>query len=472
MRIWLVVPPRPKDQTLNLLPPLGPGYLATACRSAGHHVEIVSCLLESLSPSQLVERVQTGRPDAVGLSLFSSDMGTAADLCRRIRSLPQPPLIILGGIHPSSAPEQTLRDIPEADFIFSGEAEHGLPQLLGLLERAASPPPESLAAVPGLGWREAGACHVNEKAFPVDLDALGLPAWDLLQPLRYQDYPPTLFVRQRPFAPIVTSRGCPHRCTYCGGHNVSGYRLRRRSVDHVLREIALLHQEYGIRELHIEDDNFTMDRRWVVEFCERLLATGWGLSWTMPNGVRLDTLDADLLRLMKRAGCYLLIVGVESGSDRVLRLMRKKLTTRQVEEKTELIHEAGILAHAFLMVGYPEERAEDFRATLDLSLRLPLIGAHFASFRPLPGTECTDALLASGEIRSLPFSAAAGTFASVFYAPRGMTVGQVKAWQRRMLLTFYLRPRILWFYLRELTRNPSLAVNLLRRARLYLQPGC
>jgi radical SAM superfamily enzyme YgiQ (UPF0313 family) len=465
---WLVVPPRPPNQTLNLLPPLGLGYLATACRPAGHRTEIVNCPLENLSSAQLIERIQIGKPDVVGLTVFSSDLATAADLCRRIKSLRQPPLILLGGIHPSSAPEQTLADIPEADFLFAGEAELGLPTLLGLLERTASPTAEALARIPGLGWRDAGAFHVNEKAFPADLDALGFPSWDLLQPLRYQDYPPTLFVRQRPFAPIITSRGCPHRCTYCGGHNVSGYRPRQRSVEHVLQEIAVLHQQYGIRELHIEDDNFTMNRSWVVEFCERLLATGWDLSWTMPNGVRLDTLDLELLKLMKRAGCYFLIVGVESGSDRILKQMRKQLTIRQVEEKIRLIHEAGILAHAFLMVGFPGEEPADFRATLDLSLRLPLIGAHFASFRPLPGTECADALLAAGEIRALPHAAESSTFASVVYAPRGMSVDQVKAWQRRMLLAFYLRPRILWFYLRGLVRHPGNALNLLRRARLYL----
>ena len=398
-------------------------------------------------------------------------MGTAVELCRRISSLQPRPLVLLGGIHPSSAPEQTLRDIPEADYLFAGEAESGLPELLDLLERSPSPQPESLAAIPGLGWRTPEVDHVNERIFPEDLDELGLPAWDLLQPLRYQDYPPTLFVRQRPFAPIITSRGCPHRCTYCGGHNVTGYRLRQRSVALVLQEIALLHLQYGIRELHIEDDNFTMNRSWVVEFCERLLETGWDLSWTMPNGVRLDSLDLELLKLMKRAGCYLLIVGVESGSDRILGEMKKKLTIRQVEEKITLIHQAGILAHVFLMVGYPGEGPEDIRATLRLSLKLPLIGAHFASFRPLPGTECTDALLATGEIQTLSLSAESSTFASVVYAPRGMTLRQVKSWQRRMLLRFYLRPRILWFYLREFVRKPAQAVNLFRRARLYLLPG-
>jgi radical SAM superfamily enzyme YgiQ (UPF0313 family) len=470
MRLWLVVPPRPRAQTLNLIPPLGLGYLATACRPHGHAVEIVNCPLEGLGAAEFAERVRTAAPDAVGFSVFSTDVETVAGLCRAIKALPRPPVLLLGGIHPSSAPEQTLADVPDADFLFAGEAEPGLPALLDLLA-AGTPSPAALAAVPGLGWRAAGAARVNAKVFPEDLEAIGLPAWDLLQPLRYQRYPPTLFVRQRPYAPIITSRGCPFPCTYCGGHNVSGRRTRRRPLELVLREVELLHREYGIRELHIEDDNFTLDRAWVAAFCERLIASGRRLTWTMPNGVRLDTLDLELLRLMKRAGCYFLILGAESGSDRILRQVRKRQTVRQVEEKAALVHEAGILAHAFFMVGFPDERPEDCRATLELSLRLPLIGAHFASFRPLPGTESAEQLLASGEVASLAPSAQAGTFASVVYAPRGMTVAQVKAWQRRMLLAFYLRPRILWFYLRESLRHPFLAGGLLRRARLYLLGG-
>jgi radical SAM superfamily enzyme YgiQ (UPF0313 family) len=416
----------------------------------------------------LLRRIQAEQPDAVGLSLFTSDMDTAADLCRRIKLLARPPALLLGGIHPSSAPERTLEEIPEADYLFAGEAEPGLPALLDLLAGGAPVPAASLAGVPGLVWRDGGSVRTNARIFPEDLDALGFPAWDLLQPLRCQDYPPTLFVLRRPFAPIITSRGCPHRCTFCGGHNVSGYRPRQRSVDHVLREIGLLRREHGIREVHVEDDNFTINRSWVVEFCERLLETGWDLSWTMPNGVRLDTLDAELLTLMQQAGCYLMIIGVESGSNRILRHMRKNLTVGQVEDKIAMMHRAGILTHAFFMVGYPAEEPADIRATLDLSLRLPLVGAHFASYRPLPGTECSDTLLQSGEITAFPHSARSGTFASVVYAPPGMTVAQVKGWQWRMLLAFYLRPRILWFYLREFLGKPKLVLSLLRRARLYL----
>lgn len=471
MRVWLLVPPRPAGQILNLLPPYSLGYLATACRALGHEVEIMDCALKQWSVADVVRKTDAGRPDVLGFTLFSTDFPIVAQACREIKRLPNPPVLLLGGIHPSSYPEPTLRAIPEADFLFCGEAENGLGALMqvlsqnGLRERD----PKSLSAVPGLVWHGPdGQIHNCGPENPASLDSLGLPDWSLLNPLQYQAYPPTLFVRQRPFAPIITTRGCPYLCTYCAGHNVSGYKIRARPLDLVFEEIAELRRRFGIRELHIEDDNFTFSPDRVAEFCERLLSLNAGLTWTMPNGVRLDTLSADLLRLMKRAGCYFLIVGVESGSEKILRHMRKKITVPMVEEKVRLVKEAGILAHAFFMLGYPEEGRGDIQATLDLSLRLPLIGAHFSSFRPLPGTQISKELEVRGEISGFEFSSAKSTFASVVYAPPGMTRDEIKAWQKKMLLAFYLRPRILWRYALEMLRHPGLALNLLRRAWLYL----
>lgn len=468
MRVALVVPPRRKEQILSLLPPYPLGYLATACRKAGHEPWILDCPIEGLDAVGAVRRIVEARSEAVGVTVFSPDVPAVADLCARLKALPDAPWTVLGGIHPSSYPEPTLRDVPHADFLFVGEAEEGLPLLLGALAAGRAHDAGALDAVPGLVRRAGEGARLNPRAKNLDLDALGQPAWDLMEPLRYQRHPPTLFVRRRPFAPIVTTRGCPYLCTYCAGHNASGYRIRNRSLDAVFEEIRLLRERFGVRELHIEDDNFTWRRGRVMEFCDRMLASGWNMTWTMPNGVRLDTLDLELLRHMRKAGCYFLILGVESGSDRILRHMRKKITVAQVEEKAALVARAGILCHAFFMLGYPAETEADFRATLDLALRLPLIGAHFSSFRPLPGTQSAEELVARGEIEAFDFASERSTFASVVYAPPGMTTTFVKAWQKRMLRRFYFRPRILARYALEMLHRPGLIVNLLRRAWLYL----
>lgn len=470
MRIWLVVPPRERGQVLNLLPPYHLGYLAQACRRRGHDPRIVDCALEGMDIAALAREVDIGIPDVVGFTMFSSDFPAVADACRVLKRLAMPPVLMVGGIHPSSYGEQTLLAVPEIDYLFCGEAEDSLPALLDLVSREKTPVVTDLAEIPGLGWRAQEQPRINPSANPHELDALGMPAWDLLDPRQYQHYPPTLFVRQRPFAPIITTRGCPYLCTYCAGHNVSGHRIRNRSLGLVFEELELLRNRFGIREIHIEDDNFTWQRERVMAFCEGLLQRNWKLTWTMPNGVRLDTLDLELLKLMKQAGCYLLILGVESGSDRILQHMQKKITVAQVEEKVRLVRQAGILPHAFFMLGYPEETPEDIQATLRLALRLPLIGAHFSSYRPLPGTLSAAELIARGEISDFDFSPGKSTFASVVYAPKGQTIEQIKDFQKHMLLHFYLRPGILWLYLRELLRHPGMLLNLARKAWRYLKP--
>jgi radical SAM superfamily enzyme YgiQ (UPF0313 family) len=468
MRIWLIVPPRPRDQILNLIPPYNLGYLATAARQAEWEPRIVDCAVEGWEHADLVARIEKERPEVVGFTVFTSDYASVKKALHLIKQLPQPPVTLVGGIHPSSYPEPTLESLPEADYIFVGEAEPGLQAWLKQYATSQSSEEAALAKIPGLGWRQQGKTQINPRVQNMALEGLGLPAWDLMDPMRYQQHPPTLFVRQRPFAPIITTRGCPFHCTFCAGYNVTGYRVRNRPWDEVFEEIDFLRQKYNIRELHIEDDNFTWHRPRAVEFCEELIRRNWKLSWTMPNGVRLDTLDLELLKLMKRAGCYLLILGVESGSDRILEHMRKKITVKQVEEKVNLVQKAGILPHAFFMLGYPEETPADIQATMDLSLRLPLIGAHFSSYRPLPGTESARQLIERNEIKDFEFASEKGTFASVIYAPRGMQPEQIKNWQKKMLRAFYFRWRILWLYGLETLRHPGLFFGLLRRAFLYL----
>ena len=131
---------------------------------------------------------------------------------------------------------------------------------------------------------------VNQQIFVENLDELGMPSWDFIRPDTYPLSPHGGFFKNYPIAPIIISRGCPFSCTYCAGHLVSGKKIRFRSTDNVIEEIKILYHQYGIREIHIEDDNFTFIRNLVMEFCRKLKENNLNISWTCPNGVRLDTL--------------------------------------------------------------------------------------------------------------------------------------------------------------------------------------
>ncbi|MBK7977168.1 MAG: B12-binding domain-containing radical SAM protein [Deltaproteobacteria bacterium] len=440
MRVLLAVPPRPRDQVLQILPPLGLGYLATALARGGHEARIVDLTRARGDLGTWRRELEAFRPELIGLTAFTSDLPTLEPMCAEARrSAPGAPTI-LGGPHASADPRATLREVPSLDLAFRGEGEAAIVAIADELAAGGTPDPSRIA---GLAVREGSDVRASDPRFPEDLDALGFPDWDALDPLGYQRFPPTLFVRQRPFAPLVVTRGCPYRCTFCAGFTVTGRTMRSRSVEHVMSEIELLHRRFGIREIHIEDDNFTWDREFVIRFSRALAASRLGISWTMPNGVRLETLEREMLREMRAGGCYALIVGIESGSPRILKRMRKALTLPLIEEKVRLARAEGFPVHGFFMLGYPDETAEDVQATLDLALKLDLTGANFHSFRPLPGTVTGEALRDEGLIEGWASDPDRGSFSNPVFAPVGLSPRWLKSMQRKMLLKFYGRPRIL-----------------------------
>ena len=464
MRIALIKANTVADE---IIPPFGLGYLAESVRREDHDVIVVDALRERLDTARLVRKLSGWRPDFVGVLLFTKDLRPVRELLRAVRgALPQARTCV-GGPHPSAVPRETLEYFGDClDFGFAGEAESGLPFLLGIIEGGRG---EGLDKVPGLAYREGKEVRTNERRFEEDLDRLAV-AWDLIPPDRYPRSPHGAYYRRFPVAPIVTSRGCPHQCTFCASACVSGRKIRRRSVEGVFEEIGWLHRRHGVREIHIEDDNFTGSRDYVLAFCDRMRNTFPGVSWTCPNGVRMDTLDREMLRAMKESGLYFLSVGVESGSDRVLERIKKNLTVERMEEKIRLIREAGIGISGFFMLGFPGETKEEMEETIRFAARLPLDRASFANFQPFPGCEEFDRLRRSGEL-TVDWDLFAPTLQSTTYAPSGVDVRTLRRLRKRALWTFYARPAIVWKMLGEV-RSPGHVLHVLRRGLRWLTiPG-
>jgi len=353
------------------------------------------------------------------------------------------------------------------DFAFAGEAETGLPRLLDTLgeERGDRGWGGAFDRVPGLVWRDGIEVKENPRIFEEDLDSLEV-AWDLIPPASYPRAPHGAYFRQFPVAPIVTSRGCPFRCRFCAVECVSGRKVRRRSVENVVSEIEILRDRYGVREIHIEDDNFTGEKEYVLAFCEVMRRRAPGITWTCPNGVRVDTLDEEMLAAMKGAGLYFLSVGIESGSDRILRKMKKSLEVAKIEEKIRVIRQAGIGVSGFFMLGFPGETPEEMEATIDFALRLPLARASFTNFQPFPGSEEFDRLRESGEI-AVDWETFAPTLQSTSYHPPGITGPDLRRLRKRALRKFYARPSVAWGMLREI-RSWDHAAWIFRRGWRWL----
>lgn len=436
MRVLLIKPYNLSD---HIQPSLGLGYLATSLRKK-HDVKILDCIKENIRIEALPEYLRSFNPDVLGIQCYTFHLDFVKKAFRAAKKINDGIINIVGGPHPSAAPRETLNYFEGlADFAFQGEAELGLSLLL---DRKPGEINNNLKDIPNLVWRDARRnIVINERNYQEDLDLLGFPAWDLIHPEKYGEAQHGAFFKKFPIAPIMITRGCPFSCTFCAGGLISGRKIRKRSVNHVLDEIKLLYEDYGIREFHIIDDNFTADREYAKEILARITQLNLDISIATPNGVRLDSLDEELLGLFKKAGLYIISLGIESGSERVLRLMKKNQSIAQIRQAIKMIRRAGIDIAGFFIIGFPQESIVEINDTINFSLELDLVRANYFTYLPFPGTQSYAELEKRGELLNVDWERF--YFMSASYVPAGLTRKKLKNLQREAFMRFYIRPKIL-----------------------------
>ena len=435
MKILLVKPYSFGD---HIQPPLGLGYLATALRKE-NDVKIIDCLKEGLDNNGLLEEILRFRPNLLGVQLYTSNIKTVKDILSKTKNLNKNIITVVGGPHPSSCSDSILTLFGNLlDYAFSGEAEKGFPLLIKKIENKI----QNLDDIPGLVWRNNDKTVTNEKYLEKNLDSLSMVAWDLIKPEEYPESQHGAFYKNFPIAPIIATRGCPYKCSFCAGFNITGRKIRSRGIEHVLSEIKFLYYNHSIREIHIVDDNFTLNKKYAKKFCEELIALGLDLSWATPNGVRLDSLDTELLRLMKKSGLYIISLGIESGSERILQSTIKHLNLAKIKEKVKLIRKEEIDIAAFFVLGFPGESKEEIKKTIDLSLELDLIRANYFTFLPFPGTKSYSDLLKSDELENVDWDHF--YFTSAPYSPKNISHKELRHYQKMAFMKFYLRPKIIF----------------------------
>jgi len=421
-------------------PPLGLGYLATVTRN-DHNVHILDCQNERMDFDDLKSYIEEHKPEVVGFLFYSCEEDSIRKSLKIVKEINPEIVTVVGGPHPSCAPEMTLEDIPDVDYIFVSEAEIGFPIFLNTIADTEADKEEKFKEIPGLGWRSGQEIKINSPKVVMDLDTIGFPSWDLLGLKRYTTRAPHgVFQKQYPSAPMFATRGCPFQCTYCAGWNVTGRKLRLRSSEDIIEEIKLLHYDYGIKEITIVDDNFTLNKKFAKEVCRKIIDLNLKLTFNCPNGVRIDSLDRELLTLMKKAGWYSLTLGIESGSQRILDSVKKSLSVDVIWEKLKLIDEIGFEKVGFFMLGFPTETDEDRKKTVDIIFHGGFTFITFTCFVPFPGTEAYSELQKKGKLPDVKWNDlfAAG---KVMYAPQGISTQELRDFRWKTLLKFYLRPR-------------------------------
>ena len=387
MKVLLMVPLTSLMSQHPNIPDVGLGYLASALRKDGHsvHIQDWNCKLRI---EEFIDYLRETKPDVTGIKVFTINIPAVLKTISIIKSVDQSIVVVLGGPHISaSPPQETMEEFGEASFAVQGEGERSFPLLLKEISKKGDSRELSMGDIPGLIWRENSAVRNNTRLLTEDLDNLDLPSWDLINPKHYDSSRIDIKNKDGDVAPLITTRGCPARCTFCAAHHVNGRKIRARSAQNIIEEIELLYHKFNVRQLMIMDTNFTYNRDIVEDVCNMLIEKKLELSWDCLGDPGRRTWDMNILSCMSKAGCKIVNLGIESGSNRIRRLIGKEPTVEEVREKISLIRRAGIRIRGFFMLGFPEETLEDMKRTIEFAFSLRLDSLAFEVCYPLPGTE-------------------------------------------------------------------------------------
>jgi len=361
--------------------PLGILYIATLLKKKGHSVKVFDPWADDDS---FIKEITNFKPDMIGLSFLTTQYRRAKDILSKIKknlgqsTRGQSPFFFAGGIHSTALPEEVLKDL-SLDFVVLGEGEETM------LEIAQG---KNLTDIPGIAYLENGNFIRNSPRPPIaNLDSLPIPDRHLLGYGKYL-IPPGPFRGTYCWraATIISSRGCPYKCIFCGSSTLMfGFKTRRRSVKNVIEEISYLYKRYRIDGLYFLDDTFTLAPQWVEEFCENFRKKDFRIKWGVQ--ARVNTVTFKLLKKMKEAGCCQVDYGVESGSDKVLKILKKGTNVEMIKRAFRISHLVGLRPTATFMIGNPGEEREDIRKTLNLAREIKPHHVKFLYLTPFPGTE-------------------------------------------------------------------------------------
>jgi len=347
MRVLLVYPPfleeRPKDYDVRPLP-IGIFYLAALLKEKGYQVEILNWY--NLKDFHLAERTfRALRPDVIGFSIFNANRWGGIDLARLAKRLLPETKIVFGGVGATFLWEHLLTHFPEIDFVVRGEGEESFGRLLDAL--AAKAPSVELQKLPGIALRtESGPMATPEADFISEIDQLPDPA------------------RYYTFQHVISSRGCPWNCVFCGSPTFWKRRVRFHSPEYFVEQLERLSRR-GVSFFYVSDDTFTLRKERVIRICEEILKRGLRITWQAIS--RVDAIDEEIVYWMRRAGCLQISFGVESGSEKIRnKVLNKKISTEAIKKAFEICRRYGVVPRAYFIYGCPGESKKTIEASVKL----------------------------------------------------------------------------------------------------------
>ncbi|HLD58100.1 MAG TPA: radical SAM protein, partial [archaeon] len=379
-----------------------------------------SCAIVKVIDEAAGQKIENIDTEWVGLGIYTPTAKKAFELADSLKKKGHK--VVLGGPHVAIFPEESLK---HADKVIVGEGEESIPLIFDSSEK------------------------ILKSGLVKNLDSLEFPDWTGFPLEKYSS--PT---RKKKFLSIMTSRGCPFACVYCY-KGMFGRTYRTMSPKNVLDEIGFLIEKYGIEELGIVDDNFTLNRKRVEEICSGIIERGYKINWNCPNGVRVDTLSPELLQLMKKAGCYQLSFGIESGNQEVLDKVGKGIKLEQVKNAVKFAKQAGIETIGFFMIALPFDNEKTMLETIDFAKSLDLDLAQFTVTTPYPGTELYEIVKQKGKFLITDFSEFGSYSGTAYYELGALNKELVERMYKKAYREVYFRPG---YALKRIMKNPKLAL--------------
>ena len=410
MKILLIDPPFKRFTGLaSFYFPIGLAYLAAQIRNAGYEASIYDvdavkkqnsldfsneynklelyrrCLNDSQHPvwDEIREILNSVEPDLVGITAMTTKFGSVLKTAEIVKQANPELLVVTGGPHPTLLPEQTLKS-KNIDIVVRGEGERTLLNLIGAISQR-----KELSHIKGISFRRNSRIHHNPPEDFIDnLDQIPFPARDLLMNL--QNY------TSEDMGVIMSSRGCPFNCSYCC--HMWQKKVRNRSIDNILAEIKEVQTEYKTSQFEFKDDSFTINRKRIMDLCNSIISEGLKINWSCST--RVDLLDDELIAKMKKSGCNVIKLGIETGSQDILEQTKKGVTFQQIRETTRLLNKNRIFWSGYFMVGLPTETREDILKTYEFMKELNPYYAGLGVYNPFPQTELFDQAVSMGILHS------------------------------------------------------------------------
>ncbi len=383
-----------KESGLN--PPLGLFSIYAYMKEKKFDIDLIDTQIIPLTPEQLIEQLKKKNYDIIGIPVFTITAYAAfhtAALCKK--ALPEV-LVVLGNVHATSLPEQTLRECPEADIIVMGEGEYTLEELA--LKHIQGNRVKDIESIKGIAYRDSGSVRINERR-PLIPELDVLPSiFEYVSIDQYVPFPH--YYRVLPAVSSMTQRGCPFSCSFCAASVVHGKKTRFKSIAFVVKELRSLKEKYKIRSIYFQDSTMTLDRDYTLALCEEIQKAKLDIEWSCFS--RVDCVDTTILKAMKKAGCWQICYGVESGNAASLERVNKggQITLELIEKIIQETKKEGIHVLASFILGLPGEDEAMAMNTIRFALKLAPQTALFYLPMPFPGTQLYDQCKQSGGIRS------------------------------------------------------------------------